>query len=286
MQYLLAAIFFSSCIILTFRLFSVWKIDNLQAITANYLIAAMLSFATFSQPFDFLSIPAKPWFGWSLLNGVFFIVVFAVFARSAQKAGVAITAVASKMSVMIPVGIGILIYGDQIGLLKLMGILFAFPAFYLIFRKKEKPLEVSSHSVALPLILFLGTGTNDSIMKHAQKFHVGNEYLLFLGTIFSISLLIGLGLMAYQLYRHDRQITLKNILAGFALGFFNYASTYYFLRSLSVFESSVFFPVFNVSIVSMGALIGLLIFKERLWWKNWLGIGFAIITILLIALAK
>jgi multidrug transporter EmrE-like cation transporter len=35
----------------------------------------------------------------------------------------------------------------------------------------------------------------------------------------------------------------------------------------------------------MGALIGLLIFKEKLWWKNWLGIVLAILTILFIAFA-
>lgn len=285
MQYLIFAVFFSSCIILTFRLFSILKINNIQAITANYLIAAILSFTTSSEPFIVAEIPQKPWFIWAMLNGVFFILVFFVFARSAQKAGVAITAVASKMSVVIPVSIGILIYKDSITMFKIAGIAMAFPAFYLIFKQKNKPINTAGLSVFLPLILFLGTGANDTIMKHAQNYHVGNEYLLFLGTIFSFSLVFGLVIMFHNSRKAYEKIELKSILAGLVLGFFNYASTYYFLRGLSVFESSVFFPIFNVSIVSMGALIGFVIFKEQLWWKNWLGIFLAVCTILFIALA-
>ena len=285
MHNLLLAIFFSSCIIVTFRLFSKLRIDNLQAITANYLIAAILSFLTWQGDFSFAELPNRSWFPLSMVNGVFFILVFFVFARSAQKAGVAITAVASKMSVIIPVGIGFMIYGDQISLLKIAGIITAFPAFYLIFKKENKPLEPNKKYILLPLILFLGTGTNDSVMKHAQKFHVGDEYLLFLGVVFTFSLFIGMGFLIHKIRKTRQPVTIRNILAGFLLGFFNFSSTYFFLKGLSVFESSVFFPIFNVSIVSMGALIGLIIFKEKLWWKNWLGIILAIITILFIAMA-
>ncbi len=285
MHNLLLAIFFSSCIIVTFRLFSILRIDNLQAITANYLIAAILSFMTWQGDFSFYELPGRSWFPLSMVNGVFFILVFFLFAQSAQKAGVAITAVASKMSVIIPVGIGFLIYGDHVSFIKMAGILTAFPAFYLIFKKENKPLEPNKKYILLPLILFLGTGTNDSVMKHVQKFYVGDEYLLFLGVVFTFSLFIGIGFLVHKLIKTRQTINLRNIIAGFLLGFFNFASTYFFLKGLAVYESSVFFPIFNVSIVSMGALIGLILFKEKLWWKNWLGIILAIITILFIAIA-
>lgn len=285
MHYLLLAIFFSSCIIVTFRLFSKLKIDNLQAITANYLIAALFCFFIWEEEIVFQELYHSPWFPWSIINGILFILVFFIFARSAQKAGVAVTAVASKMSVIIPVAIGFFIYGDHISFLKIAGILIAFPAFYLIFKKPDKPIEPDKRYIFLPLILFLGTGSNDSIMKHAQKYHIENEFLLFLGVIFTFSLIIGSAFLIRKLLYTRQRLELRNLLAGFLLGFFNFSSTYFFLKGLTVFESSVFFPVFNVSIVSMGALIGLVIFKEKLWWKNWLGIVLAILTILFIAFA-
>ena len=41
----------------------------------------------------------------------------------------------------------------------------------------------------------------------------------------------------------------------------------------------------NVAIVMLTSLIGLLLFKEKLTLKNWLGIGLAIVAILLVTLA-
>lgn len=284
MENIILAVFFSSCIIVTFRLFILLKVDNLQAITFNYLSAAILSYLAYGNSFTLVEILHKPWFGWSVVNGFLFILVFFIFARSAQKAGVAITAVASKMSVIIPVSIGILIYGDSVNMAKAAGILTAFPAFYLVFSGRQKE-RTDTRYWLLPLILFLGTGSNDSVMKHAQKFHVGDEYLLFLGTIFAIALIVGsISWMTIQ-DSPARKIKIRNIVAGLILGAFNFGSTMFFLRSIAIFESSVFFPVFNVSVVSMGALIGWLIFKEKLLLKNWLGILLAILTILFIAMA-
>lgn len=284
MENIVLAIFFSSCIIVTFRLFIILKIDNLQAITVNYLAAAIFSYLAYGQSFTAVELLHKPWFGWAVINGFLFILVFFVFARSAQKAGVAITAVASKMSVIIPVSIGIIIYGDSLNIPKAAGILTAFPAFYLVFWGRQKE-PADKRYWLLPLILFLGTGSNDSVMKHAQKFHVGDEYLLFLGTIFVLSLVIGTFAWLSGLSGPVKKISLRNIIAGLILGFFNFGSTMFFLKSLALFESSVFFPVFNVSVVSMGALIGWLIFKEKLLLKNWLGILLAILTIIFIAIA-
>jgi uncharacterized membrane protein len=51
------------------------------------------------------------------------------------------------------------------------------------------------------------------------------------------------------------------------------------------FESSTLFTINNVGIVAFSTLIGLLIFKETISKKNWIGIGVAIISIVLVTLA-
>jgi len=278
------AIFFSSCIIVTFRLFGKYRIDNLQAITFNYLAASILSFLHFNKWVSPLEIVQQNWFILAVFNGLLFIVVFYIFARSAQKTGVAVTSVASKMSVIIPVLIGILFYNDTLNWIKITGIVIAFPAFYLILSRNEVE-KVPLRYYLLPLLLFLGTGSNDSIMKHARTYYVFDDYLLFLGTIFTLSLIIGTIFWLTGITGKNKIISIKNILAGLFLGVLNYLSTMYFLRSVAIFESSVFFPIFNVSIVSMGALVGFFLFKEKLLLKNWIGILLAITTILLIAIA-
>jgi drug/metabolite transporter (DMT)-like permease len=281
---IILAVFFSSCIILTFRLFTNFRIDNLQAITTNYLAAALLSFLFYQKPVLGADLIVAPWFTWAMINGILFILVFYVFAHSAQKAGVAVTAVASKMSVIIPVSIGIFIYGENLVWLKVMGILLAFPAFYLVFSGRSHH-KANTRYLLLPLILFIGTGSNDSVMKHAQQYYYGSENLLFLGTVFAMSFLIGLLFLLQKVTFTHHNLSIRSLSSGLILGLFNFLSTLFFLRSLTLFENSVFFPVFNVSVVSMGALIGLMLFKEKLLLRNWIGIILSICTITLIASA-
>lgn len=284
MIYLILAILISTSIVITFKLFNRFSINNVQAITINYVVAAGMSFLSYPGSFHWAELPLRPWFFWACIIGLFFILVFYVFALSAQKAGVAITAVTSKMSVVIPVSIGILFYQDQVTSFKIAGIIFSLLAFYLIF-KKEETSSIEKKFFLFPVLLFLGNGANDSLMKHAQKFHVGQDYMLFLACIFSVALMLGIIIFLFNIRQQRQAFHLKNLLAGLILGTFNFASTYFFLRGLEFFESSVFFPIFNVSIVSGGALAGLLLFKEKLRPINWLGIFLAILTIIFIALA-
>ncbi|MEA3476964.1 MAG: EamA/RhaT family transporter, partial [Bacteroidota bacterium] len=73
--------------------------------------------------------------------------------------------------------------------------------------------------------------------------------------------------------------------AGIILGLINFGSTYYIIKSMASFESSVVFPIVNVGIVSLSTLTGFFIFREKLSWINWLGIFLSLTAIMLIAYA-
>ena len=50
------------------------------------------------------------------------------------------------------------------------------------------------------------------------------------------------------------------------------------------FDNVVLFPIYNIGVVSITALTGWLLFKEKLTWKNYLGLAIAIIAVILITL--
>jgi uncharacterized membrane protein len=50
-------------------------------------------------------------------------------------------------------------------------------------------------------------------------------------------------------------------------------------------ESSTLFTINNVGIVMLSTLVGLLVFKEHISRKNWIGIGLAIVSIILVTFA-
>lgn len=288
MIYLVFAIIFSSLIFITFKLFDAFNIDNLQAIVTNYVIAGILCILSAGSSWNLTRIIQAPWFGMAIVLGILFIVVFYIFAESAQRSGVALTAVVSKMTVIIPILVGVIFYGEQINVLKIAGILCALLAFSLVLRKEGEKSKLRFALIWLPLILFIGAGFNDTLMKHCEKLYglKGDEIFLFLSVVFLSTLLIGGTSISWKYLKYRKKIKVKNIYGGIALGLLNVGSTYFMFKSFALFESIVFFPVFNVGVVTISALTGLIAFKERLSLINWIGVIASIASILLIAFGQ
>ena len=50
------------------------------------------------------------------------------------------------------------------------------------------------------------------------------------------------------------------------------------------FDNVELFPVYNIGVVCPTALTGWLLFKEKLTWKNYMGLAIAILAVILITL--
>lgn len=282
MIFILLSVLQSTLIFITFRLFKNFRIDNWQAITVNYIVATLFGFLIYRGPSDPATILDSSWLVSAILLGIFFIGTFFVFALSSQKVGVALTSVASKMSVVIPVAFGVILYSESLGPLKVTGIAAALIAFYLTFKKKEKQ-KIRAAYLLYPVLMFLGNGTNDTIMKYAEHHFVQNDLILFLSVIFLVSLVIGLTIFMIRFFSGFSAIKIRSILGGVVLGLLNFGSTYYILRAMGEFESSVVFPLANSSIVMLSALTGFFVFRERLSLVNWAGVILSIAAIVIIS---
>lgn len=227
-----------------------------------------------------MELPDKPWFTMSLIVGLTLILGFNLFALSAAKVGVVITAIASRMSVLIPVLAGFLIFSEPMGYLKITGIILALFAFYLTFLKKDK-VRIQLKLIILPILMFVVMGTNDTLMKFAEVFSIGNDFVLFLSTAFLSSLVLGTIVLIAK--SKNERFNIKNVFAGIVLGLLNWYSTFYFLKGLDLFDVSVVVPVINVGIVGLSSIAGYFFFKEKLSTINWIGIFIAMLAIFLMA---
>jgi drug/metabolite transporter (DMT)-like permease len=282
MEFIALSVVQSVLILVTFKLFDRFRIDNLQAIVVNYIVAAVFGFSIANTSWTPESLPHFGWFPVALILGVMFISTFFVFALSSQKVGVAVTSVTSKMSLVIPVIASMFLFGETLDWHRVTGILLALAAFYLTFRQKE-PASWKSKYTWLPLLVFAGNGMVDTTMKYADHYFIKDDLVLFLAMVFSTSFVIGITILLIRLSGGHGKIHWKNIAGGIFLGLINFGSTYYMLKAISVYQSSVVFPVTNAAIVGLSTLVGFLFFKEKLSWMNWAGIGLSITAILIIA---
>lgn len=284
MIFLILTVLQSTAIFAVMKLFARFKIDNWQAITVNYIIACLFGFIIYEGELTASMLMEKSWFIFAMILGMTFIFTFFIFALSSQKVGVALTSVASKMSVIIPVIAGIILLNEQVSILAITGIVLALIAFYLSLGGGANSSFPRKY-VILPVILFIGNGINDTIMKYSEHHFIenSNELTLFLAVIFLTSLIMG-SIISTARYAHKkRPVSYKTIIAGTILGLLNFGSTFYILKSMGVYESAVVFPIANAGIVSLSALTGYILFREKLNRMNWAGILLAILAILLIA---
>ncbi len=286
MIYLLLSILSSSVIFVIFKLFQRYSVNTLQAIIINYFFACLVGFFGYIKNTDVTLIPAKLWFPGTLVLGALFISVFNLAAITTQKSGLSVVSVATKMSVAIPVFFGIILYNESTGIFKVLGILLALVAVYLTSIKTTTGIKIKKENLIFPLLVFLGSGIIDTTIKYLETTYVAeNEVALFSTSIFAVAGIIGIVILAGQAAMGKLRITGKNILGGIILGVPNYFSIYFLVMALRTegFESSTVFTINNVAIVLFSTLLGILLFKEHLIKKNWIGILLAIISILLVA---
>jgi len=286
--YLLFSILSASMIFVVFKLFSRYKIDTLNAIVVNYIVACISGLIAFDGVIIVAEIPHFSWFYYTLGLGAFFIIVFNLMALTTQRCGLSVVSVATKMSLAIPIVFGLLYYKEQLGIFNGLGIVLALIAVYLASVKTSNGLSVQKNNMVLPLLVFLGSGIIDTSIKFLEESFVAeNDIPLFSATIFGSAAGIGILVLVYQKIIGKFNFQFKNIVGGILLGVPNYFSIYFLVKALrsGILESSGIFTVNNVGVVLISTFAGILLFKEKLLPKNWLGVILAILSIFFVALA-
>ncbi|MDT8401565.1 MAG: hypothetical protein RQ743_07715 [Bacteroidales bacterium] len=284
MIYLLLCIISTTAIMVVFKIAGNMKLDTFRVIVINYFAAAILGFIIGGLP-DRNAFNAD-WLHMAVIIGILFIVMFFVIALSTQKAGIAVTSVATKMSVVIPITFSLFYFSEEITALKITGILLALLSVFMTTYNRDKTNKGGIQVVLLPVVLFLGAGLIDSLIKYTQEAHlVDQNTLLFSSMLFSISALTGLIFSFFRKRRQEAEKVLHIIIAGLILGIVNFASLYGLIMALetNIFDSSIIFGINNMGIVVLSVIIALFFFGEKLSTLNKAGIALSIITIIFLS---
>jgi drug/metabolite transporter (DMT)-like permease len=285
MIYLILAIVFSTGVFVAMRLFERFKLDNHQALMWNYVFAAGTGFLMCKQLDTPTQLVAEPWFGLSILTGFWFIFTYLLMTASTQRSGVTITSLSSKLSVVLPTLAGVVLFNERLNFVATMGIVLALVALFLVVGggKRDAINRVSTNRL-LPILIFFGTGTGDILMKLTEQRNHGDDMSFMIAFIYFIAMLFGILIVAYDLIRGKSKWQWKSAIGGIGLGVINFFSTFCVYHAMRCFDNVVLFPIYNIGVVSLTALTGWLLFKEKLTWKNYLGLAIAIIAVILITL--
>ncbi|MEA2041930.1 MAG: EamA family transporter [Bacteroidota bacterium] len=284
MYWLILSIISSFLIVVTFKVIKHNNIKLFPVIVLNYFSASGLGFALNDLQFSAQMLTEGSWLIPSFIIGILLIIMFWVIGFSTQKAGIAVTTVSNKMSVIIPILFSIIYYNESLSELKIAGITAAVIAVFLsVFKKKTQ--DFSPEQIYLPVILFMGIGCIDVLIKYSQHDLLqAQEIPLFTAFSFGIAGVVGVITAFFNRNQIEDFIIPRTLSTGLLLGVVNFGSIYFLILALeySGVDSSIVYAVNNMGIIALSVIAAPVFFKETVTAINWIGILLAFLSILIL----
>jgi len=259
------------------------QIDVGQAIAWNYVVTSVLTAWLLRPTLSTLRGPGVPWLALIAL-GILLPTIFLALAAAVRHAGIVRSDAAQRLSLLLSLLAAFVLFGEHLDAVKLTGIalgLLALPC--MIWRSGSSAASTGVAAWPYPLLVFAGFGLIDILFKRVALAGIplGDSLL----AMFALALAVA---FAMQLWRRQRQrvrFTARSALAGVVLGAANFGNILFYLRGHRALPEhpALVFAGMNIGVVALGAVVGLLLFRERLGRLNLCGVLLAAIAIGVIA---
>ena len=291
MIYFLTAVICASLFSIMFKLCRLKGVDLSQAMLVNYAVGAVFCLiqviAASSPSFKVGEFVGSLPFYLACFVGIFYVSGFIVRDFSTQKCGVALTTVSARSALAVPVILSWLFLADKAPywpavILVLVSLtLIAWPQNgFSSDSKGGKSLD----RIAILAELFLIYGFCDFSLKFVQHLVTSSvPPALVTLVVFISAFLLSLVFCLVKGVFRKHSFTWRELLAGSLIGIANSACTVMVLHALGQMPATVFYPLYNVSVVLVCTLVGILFFKERPSGLQIAGMVMALVAISLLA---
>jgi drug/metabolite transporter (DMT)-like permease len=282
--YLLANV----CVAAIFKVFPRYRVNAFHAIVINYTICFLLGAVLNPEKkgLHLSEIVQTPWFKLDVILGVIFIGGFTITAKAIETAGITLTTMMQKMSILLSVTCTVLFFHEPFGLWQIIGMVFAITAIIAINQRPDE--KAKNKNLLLLTGVLLSSALIEVILLFAERRDIiGEQHYLFTSYGFGFAALAGWCIIAWQWLRARQPIARQAWAGGLILGLPNFLTIFLLLVMLQQgWNASILYPVLNVTVLTLITLTAWLVFKEKLRLVNWLGIAAAMIAILLIGLLQ
>ena len=211
--------------------------------------------------------------------------IYAAYDAAVRHTGIVRTDVAQRLSLLLSLLAAFVLFGEQAGAQKLLGLALGLCAVVGILARPDPHAAPGRNGWLLLLTVWVGFAVVDVMLKR----------LAMAGTPSAAALLVAFalafaGMLAWQGWRWWRQGMrpgLRHIGAGLLLGLVNFGNIVFYIRAHQALPDSpaVVFATMNIGVVVVGTAVGVLAFGEKTSRLNRIAIVLAVVAIALIALA-
>lgn len=288
MLYLSLSILSSCTLLWMFRYFSDKNLNIQGIITINYVTCLMSTLVVNIDEFNFQNINYESFNIYAFILGSLFILTFNIMSKTVTYFGIMISSVTQKMSLIAPIILGVMLYGENLTVFRIIGIVAAMSAILVINMPFNKDPEQKRKLIfwGFPFLTWLLSSIIDAAFYLLGKSTGSKQSALFLATLFGTAASLGILLMIIQKIKNADTIPWHIVPYGIILGIPNFMSIHYLMKAIGQgWDASLMFPINNVGIIAISMLGALLIFKEKANKYKLMGVTLAISAVLLIALS-
>lgn len=260
-----------------------YSINITQMIAWNYPVALLLNLYFYrpSVSVEFIAIE-----NWKLYTILGFLLpgIFLAIAASITYTGIARTEIAQRISILIPLIAAFFIFHEQPTTQAIIGITVGIAAVLCSFKwKNDANSSTNNKSWIFPLIIFIGMGVIDVLFKKVSQLETPYTTSIFF--IFLIALSLSFLYIFGRIARKKEKFSGISAFWGVSLGLFNFGNILFYMKAHKAIPNnpSIVFMAMNIGVIALGALIGVLMFREKLSRLNKIAILLAILSIIIIA---
>src|SRR5574337_390808 len=283
MIYVLLSVACSVLVSVLLKLARRFEVDVGQAIAWNYVATGVLTAWLLQPSLGMLRAAGAPWLALAAL-GVLLPTIFLALAASVRHAGIVRSDAAQRLSLLLSLLAAFALFGERLTAFKALGIALGLLALLgMVWRSGHGNAERGAAGWLYPLAVFAGFGLIDILFKRVAQ--AGVPLGASLQAMFALALLVAFALQLWRRVRGQTRFTARNALAGLLLGLANFGNILFYLRGHRALPQhpALVFASMNLGVVALGALVGLLLFRERLSRLNLAGVGLALLAIGVIA---
>lgn len=278
MLMLFTAIACSLAVSILLKLARQYDLQIAQSILVNYAVASLLCLFLLKPDLSILAAPSPHW-GLLAALGVLLPSVFLIMARAVSLTGIALSDAAQRLSLFIPLLMAFLLFKEPANAYKLTGIAMALVALGCLVYKPQLTSKTQGYQPLAALLgVWLGYGVIDVLFKQLSKTGAA-----FSSSLFASFVLAG-GLLLLWLFHKKTQWHRPSLIAGMILGLLNFGNIYAYIRAHQSFPDNptLVFTAMNTGVIALGAITGMLAFKEKLSRTNLFGVILALAAIVLL----
>ncbi len=211
-----------------------------------------------------------------IITGVFYMLALVFNQKSIAKNGVVLSSVFAKVgSLLVPLAVSLLFFGDRPSLFQVIGAVLAVVSIILICDNGKKGV-LASVSVLVILLLVEGMASAMGKIFDAKGAKaLSDQYLLYtFGSAFLIC-------VAAALMKKEKP-GYAELLYGALIGVSNFFASRFMLQALQEVNAVIFYPTRGVMVILLITLAGVFLFREKLQKKQWIAMAAILLSVALL----